>query len=188
MTQLRHFIVRVGLQVLGRRQKILVAHDPGYFTTNILPYDYTPAAVAPRWHTFLHDIFEGDQERISLLQEWFGYMISNSNRYHKILFMLGPARSGKGIIGKVLEQIVGPYNFSGCELHAFASDVLDGDPWERPDDGALRPSTDGAYLYGAVPLRDDLDPASITELRIGREWKIASFGLPGTPGASGVSP
>ena len=108
--------------VLDLSTGVLMAHDPGYFTTNILPYDYTPAAVAPRWHTFLHDIFEGDQERISLLQEWFGYMISNSNRYHKILFMLGPSRSGKGIIGKVLEQIVGPYNFSGCELHAFASD------------------------------------------------------------------
>jgi P4 family phage/plasmid primase-like protien len=108
--------------VLDLSTGVLMAHNPGYFTTNILPYDYVPHATAPRWHAFLNDIFEGDQERIALLQEWFGYMISNSNRYHKILFMLGPSRSGKGIIGKVLEQIVGPYNFSGCELHAFASD------------------------------------------------------------------
>lgn len=108
--------------VLDLATGALMAHDPGYFTTNILPYDYAPHATAPRWHAFLNDIFEGDQERIALLQEWYGYMISNSNRYHKILFMLGPSRSGKGIIGKVLEQIVGPYNYSGCELHSFASD------------------------------------------------------------------
>jgi len=108
--------------VLDLASGTLMAHDPGYFTTNILPYDYSPNAPAPRWLAFLHDIFEGDGERIALLQEWYGYMISNSNRYHKILFMLGPSRSGKGIIGKVLEQIVGPYNFSGCELHSFASD------------------------------------------------------------------
>ena len=67
-------------------------------------------------------------------------------------------------------------------------DVLDGDPGERPDDGALRPSADGSYLYGAAPLRGGLDPSAITELRLGREWKIASFGLPGAPGAAGAQP
>ena len=67
-------------------------------------------------------------------------------------------------------------------------DVLDGDPGEGPDDGALEPSHDGRHLYGAVPLHGDLDPDSITELRIGREWKIASFGLPGAPGAADARP
>lgn len=108
--------------VLDLSTGALMPHHPGYFTTNILPYNYEPQAQAPNWLAFLHSSLEGDQERIALLQEWFGYMISNSSRYHKILFMLGPPRSGKGMIGKVLEQIVGPYNFSGCELHAFGSD------------------------------------------------------------------
>ena len=108
--------------VLDMTTGYLGPHHPGHFTTNILPYDYDPQAQAPEWLAFLDRTLEADQERIALLQEWFGYMISNSCRHHKILFMLGPARSGKGTIGKILEQIVGPYNFSGCELHAFASD------------------------------------------------------------------
>lgn len=101
----------------------LLAHDPGYFTTNILPYGYSPQARADRWLTFLFDIFEGDAERVALMQEWFGYMISNSYVHHKIMLMLGPRRSGKGTIGRILEQFVGHQNFTGASLHAFTSDA-----------------------------------------------------------------
>lgn len=108
--------------VLDLHTGLLGPHSPEYFTTNILPYDYDPTAVAPQWQAFLYETLEGDQERIALLQEWFGYMLSNSTIHHKILFMIGPARSGKGLIGRILEQIVGPYNFTGCSLTQFSSD------------------------------------------------------------------
>ena len=108
--------------VLDLRTGLLTAHSPEHFTTNVLPYDYSPLIQAPRWDAFLNDIFEGDTERIELLQEWFGYMMSNSYEHHKILFMPGPARSGKGTIGRILEQIVGAHNFTGASLHSFASD------------------------------------------------------------------
>ncbi len=102
----------------------LYAHTPEHFTTNILPYNYVPHARADRWLTFLYDIFEGDRERVELIQEWFGYMISNSYAHHKILLMLGAPRSGKGTIGRMLEQFVGTMNFTGASLHAFTSDAF----------------------------------------------------------------
>lgn len=101
----------------------LLAHSPDYFTTNILPYSYAPGAPCPNWLAFLNDIFEGDQERIALLQEWFGYMMSASYVHHKIMLLLGRGRSGKGTIGHILEQVVGAQNFTGGSLHAFADDA-----------------------------------------------------------------
>lgn len=102
----------------------LLPHTPEHFTTNILPYDYNPHARADRWLMFLYEIFEGDTQRVELLQEWFGYMMSNGYAHHKILLMLGPPRSGKGTIGRIMENIVGAQNFTGASLHAFTSDAF----------------------------------------------------------------
>lgn len=102
----------------------LQAHTPAHFTTNILPYVYNPAALCPRWLVFLYEVFEGDQQRADLLQEWFGYMLSNSYDHHKIMLLLGPPRCGKGTIGRVLARVVGKQNFTGASLHAFADDAF----------------------------------------------------------------
>ena len=100
----------------------LSEHSPEYFTTNLLPYNYNPHAPCHLWLTFLYEIFEGDEERINLLQEWLGYLLSSSYRFHKIMLLLGPRRSGKGTLGRVLAKLAGEQNFSGGSLHAFASD------------------------------------------------------------------
>lgn len=100
----------------------LSPHSPEHFTTNLLPYNYEPYAPCSTWLTFLNEIFEGDQECIALLQEWLGYLLSTSYRFQKIMLLLGPQRSGKGTIGRVLAQLAGEQNFSGGSLHSFASD------------------------------------------------------------------
>lgn len=100
----------------------LSPHSPAYFTTNIRPYDFNRDATCHRWLQFLHDTMEGDAERISLLQEWFGYMITRSYRHHKIMLMIGPKRCGKSTIGKVLAGVVGEQNFTGGSLHSFTTD------------------------------------------------------------------
>lgn len=108
--------------VLDLNTWTLNPHSPEYFTTNLLPYNYSPQAPCRRWLSFLHEVFEGDDERIALLQEWLGYLLSSSYRFHKIMLLLGPPRSGKGTIGRILARLVGEQNFSGGSLHAFASD------------------------------------------------------------------
>jgi len=100
----------------------LLPHSPQYLTTKIVPYDHNPNARAPRWHTFLGEIFENDGECIALLQEWLGYMLSPTYAYQKILVMLGPPRSGKGTIGEILHDLVGSLNYSGASLESFADD------------------------------------------------------------------
>lgn len=108
--------------VLDLNTWVLSPHTSDHFTTNILPYDYAPGARCDRWLSFLAQVFEGDVERIALLQEWLGYQMVTSYRHHKIMLLLGPPRSGKGTIGRILERIAGTQNFSGGSLHAFASD------------------------------------------------------------------
>lgn len=100
----------------------LLAHDMRLFTTNILPYNYNINARCPRWEDFLNQVFEGDQERIDLLQEWFGYMMTNSYEFQKIMLLLGAGRSGKGTVGRMLKCLVGEDNYSGGTLTSFAKD------------------------------------------------------------------
>lgn len=102
----------------------LLPHSMEYFTTNLLPYSYNIQARADAWRQFLHEIFEGDQERVDLLQEWFGYMLLPSYMFQKVMLLLGPRRCGKGTIGRVLKLLVGEQNFSGGTLASFADDAL----------------------------------------------------------------
>lgn len=97
-------------------------HSKYYYSTIALPYDYAPEAQAPRWQAFLDEVFDGDAERAALLQEWFGYMLINDYRHHKVMLLLGPSRCGKGTIGRVLQHLVGDQNFYGGNLSAFARD------------------------------------------------------------------
>lgn len=108
--------------VLDINTGVLYAHDKSFFTTNIMPYDYNPSVATPEWNRFLDEIFEGDAEMAALLQEWFGYMMSSSYDYHKVLLMLGPKRCGKGTIGHILKLLVGDQNFTGATLSKFGSD------------------------------------------------------------------
>lgn len=102
----------------------LTGHSKDYFTTNILPYNYNIQARSSTWDTFLSQIFEGDNERIELLQEWFGYMMSPDYKYQKVMLLLGPKRCGKGTLGQVLKLLVGRQNYTGGTLTSFADDAF----------------------------------------------------------------
>lgn len=100
----------------------LEPHNPMFFTTAILPYSYDPHATAPAWLEFLNSTLEGDSERIALLQEWMGYMLVNDYTYHKAMLLVGAPRSGKGTIGRILNELCGNQAFMGMTLDGFAQD------------------------------------------------------------------
>lgn len=97
-------------------------HDKQYMTTNIMPYDYNPAATCTEWLDFTMRIFEHDPERVLLLQQWLGYLMVRDTSLQKAMLMIGMKRSGKGTIGKILEELVGSQNYAGCSLESFADD------------------------------------------------------------------
>lgn len=88
--------------------------DPELFATAALTVDLPNVEETPEeWLAFLRDIFldeqtgQVDQAGIDALQEWFGYMISGRTDLQVMLQLLGPKRSGKGTIGRVIEALYG---------------------------------------------------------------------------------
>ena len=79
-------------------------HTPTFFTLNALPFDYLPTAPAPKqWLAFLNSILPGDAEAIAALQEMFGLCLTAETKYQKAFLLVGPKRSGKGTIARVLD-------------------------------------------------------------------------------------
>jgi len=79
--------------------------------TSALEFDYDPHADAPKeWLKFLNSIWGSDPESIASLAEMFGYLLTDDISQHKIFMLVGPPRSGKGTILRVLEALVGKAN------------------------------------------------------------------------------
>lgn len=93
---------------------------PTYFNTYCLPFSYDESAPEPvEWLRFLADVFEHEPEAIQALQQWFGYIVSGRTDLHKIFFIVGPTRSGKGTIASVLTALLGHANVAPSSVSAL---------------------------------------------------------------------
>ncbi|MET8133710.1 phage/plasmid primase, P4 family [Streptomyces sp. NPDC005251] len=102
--------------LLRIRDRALLPHSPGFFNLVSVPFTYDPTAVAPTWEHFLAQLWPNDPDAIHAVQEWFGYVLSGRTDQQKILLMVGPTRSGKGTIARVLKELVGKENLAGPTL------------------------------------------------------------------------
>jgi putative DNA primase/helicase len=108
--------------LLDPRARTLMGHTPAYFNNWSLPFNYDQGAACPEWEKFLESLWPGDHQSKELLQEWFGYVLSGRTDLQKMLFILGPPRSGKGTISKVLTQLLGgSQNVAGPTLHSLST-------------------------------------------------------------------
>lgn len=99
------------LRVIDRA---LLEHTPDFFNLVSVPFAFHPAAARPTvWLRSLGEWLPDDVEAIEALQEWFGYIVSGRTDMHKIAMLIGPPRSGKGTIARVLEALVGKENVTG---------------------------------------------------------------------------
>jgi putative DNA primase/helicase len=105
--------------------RTLLPPDPTFYNHTALPFDYDPAAQVPfMWEAFLGSLWCvpgqcDDPEAVPTLQEMFGYMVSGETRFQKIFLLVGPKRSGKGTIGRVLTRLLGKENVSTPSLSAL---------------------------------------------------------------------
>lgn len=97
-------------------------HSDELFNLNAVGYDYEPDAPPPcEWLNFLGDVFEHDPACIDTLQEMFGYYLLPDTSQQKIGLIVGPKRSGKGTIARVLTGVLGQANVAGPTLSSLAS-------------------------------------------------------------------
>ncbi|MFF4363685.1 phage/plasmid primase, P4 family [Streptomyces sp. NPDC001604] len=101
--------------------RTLTELTPGFFNLVSVPFDYDPDATAPTWEAFLRQVWPDDPASIAALQEWFGYVLSGRTDQQKILLIVGPTRSGKGTIARVLAGLVGEGNMAGPTLASLGS-------------------------------------------------------------------
>ncbi len=95
---------------------------PRYFSPVVLDYDFRIDAPKPEsWYGYLQSVWPNDPQCIELLQEWFGLCLTLDTSFQKILMAVGPKRSGKGTVGRVLQSLVGKANFAGPTLAGMAT-------------------------------------------------------------------
>jgi putative DNA primase/helicase len=95
---------------------------PKWFSVNVLPFELRGDAPEPSglWN-FLTDLWEDDAQSVDLVQEFFGLAMTIDTSFQKILMLIGPQRSGKGTLMRLLTALVGSENIAGPTLSGLAS-------------------------------------------------------------------
>jgi len=94
----------------------VLKHEERYFSTTQLPYKYDAQAKCELWIKTLNEIFDKDQKRIDLLQEFIGYCLVPDIEQKKSLLLLGESDTGKSTILFTLRDLIGTKNCSSVPL------------------------------------------------------------------------
>ncbi|MFA5365732.1 MAG: phage/plasmid primase, P4 family [Candidatus Bathyarchaeia archaeon] len=82
-----------------------------------IPVKYDPAATCPNWEEFIKQVVTADD--ILTLQEWSGYCLLPNYAFHKMMWIVGSGRNGKGVWQRTIEGILGTGNVSNIGLEEF---------------------------------------------------------------------
>jgi putative DNA primase/helicase len=108
--------------VLDLATREVHAHTPTLFNTVSVPFDYDPHTEPPAaWLQFLNSVWPADEQSIALLQEYVGYLLSGRTDMQKMLLLIGPTRSGKGTIARMLAELVGRGHVAGPTLASLGT-------------------------------------------------------------------
>jgi len=107
--------------LLDVRNNRLLPPTPAFFSLNSISIDYDPKAPSPtRFLSFLDDTFGNDDESKKLLKWWFGYCMTQDTRFQKMLMLVGESRSGKGVLTRMLQKLVGRTAYCSMKFHRMA--------------------------------------------------------------------
>lgn len=172
--------------------------NPRLFNTSALPFPFDPTAPDPiEWLRFLDQVWPGDPQSIALLQEWFGYCLTPDTRQQKILLVVGPGRSGKGTVARVLTRLVGSSNTAAPTLGSLAERFglwpLVGKSLAVVGDAHLSGRADAAVITERLKSISGEDLQTIDrknrepiEARLGVRFLILTNEVPRLADASGV--
>lgn len=99
----------------------LLSHNPNFFNLAHVPYDFDPAAICPRFNSFIEEV-QPDGEVRQFLQEWFGYNLIHDTTHAKFVIFVGQGANGKSVACCVLRTLLGGENVSSVGLDQFSSD------------------------------------------------------------------
>ena len=122
-----------------------------FFCPYALDYDFDPQPPKPmEWFAFLRSIFDDDVESIDALQDWMGLQLTPDTSHQKIGMLIGPKRSGKGTIARVMKGLLGEANVANPTLSSLSANFglspLIGKPTAIISDARLSGRTDVAQV------------------------------------------
>jgi putative DNA primase/helicase len=84
-------------------------HQPGYFLTWHLPYDYKPAATCEPIVQWLEEA-AGDKQVARLLIAYLRAILTGRTDIHRLLELVGPGGSGKSTYSRLAQALIGTEN------------------------------------------------------------------------------
>lgn len=114
--------VRVANGVLDIHEKALLPHDRDWFSLTALPFAYDPDALAPEFDRFLSSIWGDDAELKRALQLWLGYLLLSTTDQQKFAVFIGASRGGKGVLTRVIAELIGVRNCAACTMTQLGGD------------------------------------------------------------------
>jgi len=172
--------------------------DPSLFALNALAFDFDPAATCPAWLAFLDSVWPGEAaEQIEAMRDWFGYLVSGETNQQKVALVIGPKRSGKGTIARVMAEMLGRENvcaptLAGLETN-FGLQPLIGKTTATVSDARLSGRADQAKIAERLLSISGEDHITIDRKhrdawtgKLGTRFTIMSNELPRLADASGA--
>ena len=146
--------------------RALLPHTPTFFGFNAVDYAYDETAERPAgWLEFLASIWARDHQSIDTLQELFGLLLTADTSHQKAFLIVGPRRSGKGTIARVLTALLGPENVVGPSLNGLSQNFglapLIGKPLAIISDARLSGRTDAHAITERILAITGEDSLSI---------------------------
>jgi len=94
-------------------------HLPELLSTRRFDIEYNPEAKCENWIKVVNEILEDDENKVNLLQEYFGLCLTRDMRQEKALFLLGEGANGKSVMLFVLQELLGESNYSTLSVGNF---------------------------------------------------------------------
>jgi len=115
-------IVAMQNGLLHLPSRTLRPHTPAFYNEHALAFGFDPRATPPRlWLRFLDELWPDDPDSISALGEMIGYILAGGTNLQKLLALVGPKRSGKGTIARVIAGLLGPHNCAAPTLSGLTT-------------------------------------------------------------------
>lgn len=97
----------------------LLPHTPHWFSSMRLNYKFDPEAKCMQWMNCVNFISGGDREKLDLMQEWAGYLLTTKNHEQKFFVFEGEGNNGKSSFYAGIQAMLGKENVSHVSLEKF---------------------------------------------------------------------
>jgi P4 family phage/plasmid primase-like protien len=123
MLRYRKWYLNLKNGLLDMESYELKEHTASYFSTVQAPFDFNPEEQCPLFDDFIKTVSKGETSTAQMIQEMFGYCISEGNPKHKVFYLYGDtARNGKSTTAKILCGLIGWGNVSTLSLSQIAGE------------------------------------------------------------------